>query len=43
MVLVEVKSNIILVEPMQDRTAGNMIQAYKEMVYRLKGCGIKLT
>ena len=36
MVLDEIKSNIIMVEPMQDRTTGEMSRAYKEMVLRLK-------
>ena len=43
MILVEIRSNVILVEPMKDRTAGEVICAYKEMVLRLKTCGIKPT
>ena len=43
MVLVEVRSNVILVEPMKDRTAGEMTRAYEEMVLRLKSCGINPT
>ena len=43
MVLVEIKSNVILVEPMKDKTAGEMVRAYKDMVLRLKACGIEPT
>ena len=43
MVLVEIKSNVILVEPRKDRTAGEMIRAYEEMVLRLKACSIEPT
>ena len=41
MVLIELDSNSILVEPMRDRTSGEMIQAYQVLVDRLKSKGFK--
>ena len=35
--------NVILVEQMKDRTAGEMIQTYKDMVLQLKACDIEPT
>jgi hypothetical protein len=40
MVLAEVDSDAILVEPMKNRTSGEMIRAYQTIIDRLKGCGI---
>ena len=36
MVLIEMDSNAILVEAMQNRTSGEMVQAYQKLVDRLK-------
>ncbi len=41
MVLVELDSNAILIEPMKNRTPGEMIRAYQALFDRLKECGIK--
>ena len=40
MVLFEIDSNNILVEPMKSRSTGNMILAYQTLVDRLKEKGI---
>ena len=39
MVLIKLDSNSILVEPMRDRTSGEMIQAYQVLVDRPKKKG----
>ena len=41
MVLCEVDSNAILVEPMKNRSADEMICAFQHLIDRLKGCGAK--
>ena len=40
MVLAELDSNAILVEPMRNRTAGEMVKTYNNLIRRLKKCGI---
>jgi hypothetical protein len=40
MVLAEVDSNAILVEPMKNRTAGKMVRAYQVLIDRLNSAGI---
>jgi hypothetical protein len=40
MVMVEIKSNAILVEPMKNRKDAKMIQAYNALLLRLKRAGI---
>jgi hypothetical protein len=40
MVLAEVDSNAILVEPMKNRTAGKMVWAYQVLIDRLNSAGI---
>ena len=40
MVLTEVDSDAILVEPMKNRTAGEMIRAYQVLIDRLNSAGI---
>ena len=41
MVLVEIGSGAILVEPMGNRTSSEMIKTYQALVDRLHSCGIK--
>ena len=41
MVLIEMDSNAILVAAMKNRTSGEMIRAYQELVDRLRGAGVK--
>ena len=41
MVLCEVDSNAILVEPMKNRSADEMIRAFQHLIDRLKGCGAR--
>ena len=40
MVLAEIDSDSILVEPMKNRTAGEMVKTYQCLIDRLKDCGI---
>ena len=40
MTLYENDSNAILVEPMKNRTSGEMLRAYIKLIERLKGAGI---
>jgi hypothetical protein len=40
MVLAEVDSNAILVEPMKNKTAGKMVRAYQVLINRLNSAGI---
>ncbi len=40
MVMVEIKSNAILVEPMKNRKDAKMIRAYNALLLRLKRAGI---
>ena len=40
MVMAKVDSDVILVEPMKNRTAGEMIRAYQALVNRLNLAGI---
>ncbi len=40
MVLAEVDSDVILVEPMKNRTAGEMVRAYQVLIDRLNSAGI---
>jgi hypothetical protein len=40
MVLTESDSNAILVEPMKNRTSGEMIRAYQTLINRLRATGI---
>ena len=41
MVLAEMDSNVILVEPMRNRTAGEMVCAYQKLIERLHDSGIE--
>jgi hypothetical protein len=41
MVLVEIDSNVILVEPMKNRNDNEMIRAYNVLVKRLKNAGVQ--
>ena len=41
MVLIEMDSNAILVAAMKNRTSGEMIRAYQELVDRLRGAGVR--
>ena len=41
MALAEMDSDAILVEPMRNRTAGEMVKTYQKLIDRLKKCGIK--
>ncbi len=41
MILCEIDNNIIMSEPMKNRTTGEIIKAYKQLVKRLKSAGIK--
>ena len=41
MVMVEVDSNVILVEPMKSRQDDEMTRAYKHLMLRLQRAGIK--
>ena len=43
MVLYEISSNAILVEPLRNRTSGEMVAAYSNLVDRLEASGIKPT
>ena len=40
MVLVEIDSDAVLVEPMRNRTAGEMTKTYQKLIDRLNKCGI---
>ena len=40
MVLAEMDSNAIMQEPMRNRTAGKIVQAYQKLIDRLRDCGI---
>ncbi len=40
MVLTEIDSNAILIKPMKNRTAGEMIRAYQVLIDRLNSAGI---
>lgn len=40
MVLAEVDSDVIMVEAMRNRTAGEMVKTYQKLMDRLKACGI---
>jgi len=40
MVLAEIDSNSILVEPMKNRTAGEIVKTYQCLIDRLKECGM---
>ena len=40
MVLTESDSDAILVEPMKNRTSGEMIRAYQDLINRLRSAGI---
>ena len=40
MTLYKNDSNAILVEPMKNRTSGEMLRAYIKLIERLKGAGI---
>ena len=39
MVLVDVDSNAILVEPLRNRTSGELCRAYQKLIDRLHECG----
>ena len=41
MILCNIDSNIIISEPMKNRTSGEMIRAYRVLMLRLKSAGIK--
>ena len=41
MVLYELSSNVILVEPLRNKTSGEMVAAYQKLVDRLEEGGIK--
>ena len=41
MVLCEVDNDIIITEPLRNRTAGEMVKAFKKLMKRLKRAGIK--
>ncbi|KAL7523689.1 LOW QUALITY PROTEIN: hypothetical protein ACHAWF_000626, partial [Thalassiosira exigua] len=41
MVLCEIDNNIIISEPMRNRTSGEMVRAYRTLIKRLKNAGIK--
>ncbi|KAL7516095.1 hypothetical protein ACHAWF_000024, partial [Thalassiosira exigua] len=41
MVLCEIDNNIIISEPMRNRTSGEMVRAYRALIKRLKNAGIK--
>ena len=40
MIMCEMDSDTIIMKPMRDRTAGEMIETYQKMVDRLNACGI---